>query len=291
MNTDIRVTTTFRGSRKRKKLAMKWGKDPAGHLIDLWIGTAESRPDGILAGWNETDIALEAGWEDDPGQFVKDLVEAGFLDKRQDGDYIIHDWQDHNAWASDAERRSKAAKKAARARWNKRNGCKPDAEEDKPNKGNNAEAMRPHADRIKAQCGEQGRGNAPSPYPSPSPNPPKKDYCPEPVPDSEPNKDQSLVLSFPLNDKTEFSVTRAMVDEWSELYPGIDVLQSLRNCLGWNKANPKNRKTRRGINKHINSWLARDQDKARPDRGNQSSDISAYKPHIASDAELQEMVS
>ena len=34
--------------------------------------------------------------------------------------------------------------------------------------------------------------------------------------------------------------------------------------IGWLDANPKNRKTQRGILKFINGWLARAQDSARP---------------------------
>lgn len=76
--------------------------------------------------------------------------------------------------------------------------------------------------------------------------------CPEPAP----------LISLPLNDGTEFGVTEAMVSEFSQLYPAVDILQSLRNMRGWLLNNPTNRKTARGIRRFINLWLCKEQDKA-----------------------------
>jgi hypothetical protein len=71
------------------------------------------------------------------------------------------------------------------------------------------------------------------------------------------------VITIPLHDKTEFSVSQVLCDEWQALYPAVDVLQALRNIRGWNLANPKNRKTRSGILKHITQWLAKEQNNTR----------------------------
>lgn len=72
------------------------------------------------------------------------------------------------------------------------------------------------------------------------------------------------VVCLPLNDGTEFPVTEDMVQEFSSLYPAVDVEQALRSMRGWLLGNPKNRKTSSGIRRFINSWLSRDQDRARP---------------------------
>jgi hypothetical protein len=72
---------------------------------------------------------------------------------------------------------------------------------------------------------------------------------------------QQPVITLLLNDKSEYPVVRSQVDEWKQLYPAVDVLQELRNMKGWLIANPTKRKTRRGILRFINSWLAREQDK------------------------------
>lgn len=67
---------------------------------------------------------------------------------------------------------------------------------------------------------------------------------------------------IPLNDGTEFLPTRAEVAEWAALYPAVDVMQQLRAIRGHFLANPKNRKTRGGIRRSINSWLSKEQNRA-----------------------------
>ena len=71
------------------------------------------------------------------------------------------------------------------------------------------------------------------------------------------------VIEFILNDKTYYPITQKQVDKWSELYPNVDITQQLRKMCGWLDANPRNRKTKGGILKFVNGWLAREQDKPR----------------------------
>lgn len=77
------------------------------------------------------------------------------------------------------------------------------------------------------------------------------------------NKSEPVVIELILNDKSKRKVTQSEVDRWSELYPNVDVMQQLRNMAGWCESNQQKRKTRRGIDKFINSWLSREQDKCR----------------------------
>lgn len=67
-------------------------------------------------------------------------------------------------------------------------------------------------------------------------------------------------ISLPLIDKTNYDVSDDVVKELQSLYLAVDIKQELRNMKGWLNANPTKRKTRRGINKFINSWLAKRQD-------------------------------
>ncbi len=69
---------------------------------------------------------------------------------------------------------------------------------------------------------------------------------------------------LPLVDGTDFEISVGMVAELSGLYPAVDVEQQLRNMRGWLLANPKNRKTKAGIMRFVNSWLSREQNSARP---------------------------
>ena len=83
------------------------------------------------------------------------------------------------------------------------------------------------------------------------------------------------VIEFILNDKTYYPITQKQVDKWSELYPNVDVMQQLRKMCGWLDANPKNRKTKGGILKFANGWLAREQDKPRKVQQQTTKDLAS----------------
>lgn len=69
------------------------------------------------------------------------------------------------------------------------------------------------------------------------------------------------VVVLPLNDGTEYSVSQEQCQKWTGLYPAVDVIQQLRNMKGWLEANPRRRKTKAGISRFVNSWLAKDQNR------------------------------
>jgi len=83
---------------------------------------------------------------------------------------------------------------------------------------------------------------------------------------AEPPKGSALVISIPLNDGTEYAVFEDEVQTWKSLYPAVDIMQELRKMVGWSMSHPQQRKTKRGIQRFINSWLAKEQD-----RGNRAS--------------------
>lgn len=101
-------------------------------------------------------------------------------------------------------------------------------------------------------------------------------FCAEPKAGSAPEQPkkpaEKSVFALPLNDGTEYGITQAQIDRWMELYPRVDIWQGLRNMLAWLEANPTNRKTRRGITRFINGWLAKDQDRGRNQRTSSSQD-------------------
>ncbi len=77
------------------------------------------------------------------------------------------------------------------------------------------------------------------------------------------------IITITLNDKSEYPIYQKMIDEYKELYPAVDIIQELKKMKGWCNSNPTKRKTKRGILRFINSWLARKQDES-----------STYKPMI-----------
>jgi uncharacterized protein YdaU (DUF1376 family) len=108
------------------------------------------------------------------------------------------------------------------------------------------------------------------------------DGCPSPSPSPSPikqkQKQKTLALTalavpagafitLPLNDGSDFPVNEELVLEWQGLYPAIDVRQQIRNYRGWAISNPTNRKTRKGILKSVNFWLAKAQNQSRPMKG------------------------
>lgn len=77
-----------------------------------------------------------------------------------------------------------------------------------------------------------------------------------------PEPQAPAVLMMPLIDGTEYGVSQAEVDEWQEAYPAVDVLQQLREMRVWCNANPKNRKTSKGVVRFITGWLSKEQNRA-----------------------------
>lgn len=93
----------------------------------------------------------------------------------------------------------------------------------------------------------------------------KEFICPEPTPAPVPP-----AAMLPLNDGTEYPISREQCAQWAKLYPAVDVMQQLRNMVGWLNANPARRKTASGVLRFVNSWLAREQNRggAAPERAN-----------------------
>jgi len=73
-------------------------------------------------------------------------------------------------------------------------------------------------------------------------------------------EDNTCVVRIILKDGSYHNVTVADATRLKELYPYVDIEQQLRNIAGWNEANPAKRKTRAGITRHVNSWIARRQE-------------------------------
>lgn len=77
--------------------------------------------------------------------------------------------------------------------------------------------------------------------------------CPEQAPD------RSGIL-LPLVDKTEYDVPLSKIEQWKQAYPAVNVEQELQKMIAWLNANPARKRTRRGIERFVVSWLNRAQD-------------------------------
>lgn len=72
---------------------------------------------------------------------------------------------------------------------------------------------------------------------------------------------EKVFITLQLNTGEEYPIYDKKIKEWEELYPAVDVKQQLRSMKGWLLANKAKRKTKRGINRFINNWLSREQDR------------------------------
>jgi len=88
----------------------------------------------------------------------------------------------------------------------------------------------------------------------------KNKLCPELEASSTQNTNHALFIELSLNDGSLFEVSDSDVQEWSKIYPAVDIKQELRKMKGWLDANPTRRKTRRGVRRFVNNWLSRTQD-------------------------------
>lgn len=84
----------------------------------------------------------------------------------------------------------------------------------------------------------------------------RNSYCPELKLPTEPP-----VISFVLNDKSEYPVYERQITEWREAYPAADIRRELFKMKAWLDANPRKRKTKAGILRFVVNWLSRAQDK------------------------------
>ena len=80
---------------------------------------------------------------------------------------------------------------------------------------------------------------------------------------AEPETGTAPVARIELNDGSEYEVPEKEAEFYKKIYPGVDVISELNKMAGWAHGNPTKRKTRRGISKFINTWLAKEQDKAK----------------------------
>ncbi len=90
------------------------------------------------------------------------------------------------------------------------------------------------------------------------------DVCPEPEISA---PDRSGIL-LPLVDKSEYDVPLSKIEQWQRAYPAVDIRQELLRMFSWLNANPKRKKTRRGIDRFITTWLSKEQDRGGTYRSN-----------------------
>lgn len=97
-------------------------------------------------------------------------------------------------------------------------------------------------------------------------------------------REPTPIANLPLVDGSEHAVYESQAREWSLAYPAVDVHAELARMRVWLAANPRKRKTKRGVNAFVVSWLSRTQDRPRPDgpANSQTQRPGAAEDHFAS---------
>ncbi len=157
MSNDIRLDVGFLDNIKTRKLIRELGDHAVVCTIRLWSYVASRHPKGKMNGITKEDIEDIAGWIGERGAYAEYALRMRWVDATDEGHLEIHDWKEHQPWVFHAEKRSEAARTAAKAKWERFN-----------NQSVNARRIRAAEKRI-------ARGNAPSPTPSPIPKDQKQD--------------------------------------------------------------------------------------------------------------------
>lgn len=171
---------------------------------------------------------------------VKVLFSKGYIIPFESGIFVIRHWKENNRIRSDRYTETKHLEEKALlcTEGNVYNV----AQNGIPN-GNQVYTTLDTQDRLGKDSIGKGRLES--------------DLCPEP---EQPSPDPSGIL-LPLVDGTDYDVPLSKIEKWAAAYPAVDVRQQLQIMIAWLDANPKRRKTKKGIDRFINTWLSREQDR------------------------------
>jgi hypothetical protein len=112
-NLYVRLHSSFWTHRKTLQLRRKLGDAAFWIPPRLWSFAAENAPNGDLSNYQAEDLAMLVQYSGDARSMLKALHEAGFLENG-----VIRNWEERNSFHVTNHDR---AKKAAEARWAKRN--------------------------------------------------------------------------------------------------------------------------------------------------------------------------
>lgn len=106
---DIRIDVEFFSHPKTVKLERRLGLEAVKALMVLWTWAARNRPDGDLAGLENEDIEIAAGWMGEVNKLASTLNALGWLDG-EPGAFRLHQWEEHNPWVAEIQSRSDKAR-------------------------------------------------------------------------------------------------------------------------------------------------------------------------------------
>jgi len=107
---DIRLSTNYLDHHKILKLRQICGSDAVLAHQRLLLYARENRPDGIFEGMDKDDLALiirnEITNVNERYNAVETMLKLRLLDVNSEGDFCIHDWENHNKYSVDSAQKS-----------------------------------------------------------------------------------------------------------------------------------------------------------------------------------------
>lgn len=90
------------------RMKLRRNSEAVGIVVSLWLWAAKNAPDGDLSGFPERAIADAVGYSSSyAGKLCKALVECRWLDEKEGGGYLLHDWEEYAALLIDITERKK----------------------------------------------------------------------------------------------------------------------------------------------------------------------------------------
>lgn len=105
---DARINVGFPGHPKTKILLKRHGAEAVLRLVYLILWARSNRSDGNLSGMSDEEIELAVDWPGATGVLMTALHSSKFVDG-DEGFRKLHDWSDHQPWATGSHDRRERA--------------------------------------------------------------------------------------------------------------------------------------------------------------------------------------
>lgn len=90
------------------RMKLRRNSEAVGIVVSLWLWAAKNAPDGDLSGFPDRAIADAVGYPSSyAGKLCELLLECRWLDEKEGGGYLIHDWAEYAALLIDITERKK----------------------------------------------------------------------------------------------------------------------------------------------------------------------------------------
>lgn len=256
-----RINTEYPRHRKTIRLVSLLGAIAELYPIRLWLWAAEQSPNGCLHDLGAAEVASIVGHAGDAQHLMDGLVSAGFVERDDSGVLWIRSWEEHQGQL--IEQREKA-----RERWRRWRDRKV-AGEEHPTANESANVSQTVSKRTDGRTDERTNVDERTDEKKPAPRPARAGAPPA----------ADVVLEFSTVGKVgAWQLTRAQLEEWATLYPGLDVERECRKAAAWIRANSGRRKTAGGMARFLVTWLNRAvDDDRRPLRSSSGPALSAQR--------------